>query len=111
MGNLPKAKLPVEVLTIDGEEYVVRGLTRGEVKSLGADGEMTEELAVDFECRLLALACGVPIADAVEFQADAPFVVYRQVIEAAIELSGLGDVPKGSRSGSTPETSTDSPSF
>lgn len=84
MGNLPKAKCPTDVVDVDGERVEVRGLTRGEVKTMT---EFKDENLVD----PYVVSCGVGVSatEAAEWLKDASMVGSQSVIVKILELSGM----------------------
>lgn len=100
MGNLPKSKVGTKTLVLGGDEVEVRGLLRNELVAMlapineeGADPDEARE-----RCDVLAVAmgCGATEAEAAEWMASAPAGHVVRVIEAVMELSGMGaEVGKG----------------
>jgi hypothetical protein len=88
MGNLPKAKCPVDTIDIDGEPVEVRGMTRGEVTTLMG---MKDESVDKSDAFALSCGAGVSTTEAAEWLASAPMVVSQSLLEAVLRLSGLMD--------------------
>lgn len=93
MGNLPKAKCPTRTLDVGGEPLELTGLTRGQLHAVNAAGAGDP---AKFEISLVGFACGVTYDEAAEWLDSIPAGIAQEVVEAAMELSGLGDVPKAS---------------
>jgi hypothetical protein len=94
MGNLPKSKVGTRTLVLGGEKVEVRGLLRrelGEVLAPVADG--TDDPSARERCDALtvALGCQVTEEEAAEWMAAAPGGHVVLVIQAVMELSGMGD--------------------
>lgn len=104
MGNLPKAKCPTETILVDGTAVELTGLTRGQLHALNRSAEDPQV----FEAVLVGFGCGVTQAEAAAWLEEAGSEQAQPIIDKLMELSGLGDAPKDSRSESTPGSSTDS---
>jgi hypothetical protein len=88
MGNLPKAKGPVDTVDVDGELVEVRGMTRGEVTTLMG---MKDESVDKSDAFALSCGAGVSTTEAAEWLASAPMGVSQSLLEAVLRLSGLMD--------------------
>ncbi len=92
MGNLPKAKVGTRTLTLGGDAVEVRGLLRRELSealaTAGSDDPAERELV---DVRTLALGCDVTEAEAAEWMNTAPGGHVVLILQAVMELSGMGD--------------------
>lgn len=100
MGNLPKSKVGTKTLTLGGEQVEVRGLLRSELAQVLApsngEGGDTPEARERCDALTVAIGCGATEEEAAEWMATAPAGHVVRVIEAVMELSGMGDeVGKG----------------
>lgn len=94
MGNLPKSKVGTKTLTLGGEKVEVRGLLRRELtEALAPVGEAPDDEAARERTDVLTVALGVGVteAEAAAWMADAPGGHVVQIIQAVMELSGMGD--------------------
>lgn len=94
MGNLPKSKVGTRRLNLGGEEVEVRGLLRRELTEVLAPvGETPDDPAARERCDVLtvALGCGVTEAEAAEWMESAPGGHVVLIIQAVMELSGMGE--------------------
>lgn len=94
MSNLPKSKVGTRTLTLGGEPVEVRGLLRRELAEMLAPvAEGSEDPAARERCDALAIAFGLGVTEeeAAEWMAEAPGGYVIKVIEAVMELSGMGD--------------------
>lgn len=101
MGHLPKSKVPTKLLDFDGEKVSVKGLTRAETVRIGQLANSAPEYV---DTVVIALGCDVTEAEAEEWLKTAALQDTQRLVEAVLELSGLGDeTPKGLSENSTPE--------
>jgi hypothetical protein len=104
---LPKSKIPTKLVDFDGEKVTVKGLTRNQVKRMTDVANNAPEAC---DAITISMSTGESEADVEAWLETASFNDSQKLIEAILELSGLGDSPKDSNENSSSDSETPSSS-